>query len=84
MRKVYPVILTPSDNGYVVYVPDFNVNTEGSDPDEALYMARDVIYTMGLVYRDEKKPYPEPKTMTPPHKANEIVSLVDVDFDEYR
>lgn len=84
MRNVYPVILTPSENGYVVYVPDFDVNTEGSDLGEALYMARDVICTMGLVYHDEKKPYPEPKTMTPPHQNNEIVSLVDVDFDAYR
>ncbi|KJS89320.1 MAG: antitoxin HicB, partial [Desulfosporosinus sp. BICA1-9] len=29
MKKVYPVVLTPADVGYVVFVPDLHINTEG-------------------------------------------------------
>ena len=29
MKQAYPIILTPSEHGYVVYVPDLDINTEG-------------------------------------------------------
>ena len=32
MKQAYPIILTPSEHGYVVYVPDLDINTEGKDP----------------------------------------------------
>lgn len=40
MIKAYPIILTPDTGGYVVYVPDLEINTQGNDLAEALYMAR--------------------------------------------
>ena len=48
MTKVYPVILTPTASGYVVTVPDLDINTQGKDLAEAIYMARDAI---GLGYK---------------------------------
>ena len=46
MRNAYPVILTPDEVGYIVYVPDFDTSTQGEDIYDAIEMARDVI---GLV-----------------------------------
>ena len=31
MKAVYPIILTPAERGYVVFVPDLDINTEGED-----------------------------------------------------
>lgn len=85
MKKAYPIILTPDSDGYVVYIPDFNANTQGNDLAEAIEMARDAIGIMGIDMEDDKKPLPEPSsTANFKVKENELVSLVDVDFSEYR
>lgn len=85
MKKAYPIILTPDSGGYVVYIPDFNANTQGNDLAEAIEMARDAIGIMGIDMEDDKKALPEPSS-TADFKVNEneLVSLVDVDFSEYR
>ena len=41
MKVVYPIILTPAERGYVVFVPDLDINTEGEDLADAIEMARD-------------------------------------------
>lgn len=48
MKNSYPIILTPDKVGYVVFVPDFNINTEGDTLPEAIEMARDAIGILGL------------------------------------
>jgi predicted RNase H-like HicB family nuclease len=82
--KAYPVILTPDTNGYVVYVPDLEINTQGNDLADALYMARDAIGAWGICQQDAGRPIPEPAASEPPHKTNELISWVDIDFDKYR
>jgi len=84
MIKVYPVILTPSKSNYVVTVPDLDINTQGKDLAEAIFMARDAIGLWGICRQDLEKPIPEPSVTEPPHEANELVSWVDIDFDKYR
>lgn len=86
MKAVYPILLTHDEPGFVVYVPDFNINTEGNDLTEAIEMARDAISTAGLVMEDENQMLPEPSDINAVKKESEsdIVTLVDVDFDEYR
>lgn len=84
MRKAYRIILKKDTEGYLVTVPDFNCNTQGKDIGEALYMARDVIGSMGISLEDIGKEIPEPDTVTFTAKADEIVTYVDVDFTEYR
>ena len=85
MKKAYPIILTPDSDGYTVYIPDFNANTQGNDLAEAIEMARDAIGIMGIDMEDDKKALPE-QSSTANFKVNEneLVSLVDVDFSEYR
>ena len=84
MIKAYPIILTPDAGGYVVYVPDLEINTQGDDLPEALYMARDAIGAWGICQQDAGRTIPEPSTEEPPHEPNELVSWVDIDFDKYR
>lgn len=84
MLKVYPVIFTPTNSGYVVTVPDLDINTQGKGFAEAIYMARDAIGLWGITTQDDGRPIPEPSTTEPPHEAGEIVSWVDIDFDKYR
>ena len=88
MKSVYPVVLTPAtignDSGYAVFVPDLEINTQGYNLTEAIFMARDAIGLWGITQQDYKRPIPEPSTSEPPHEANELVSWVDIDFDAYR
>ena len=85
MKKVYPVIFTKVEDGYTVYVPDFDIDTQGDDLAEAIDMARDAIGIMGIDMEDDGKPIPEP---SPKEKikseADELVSMVDIDFAAYR
>ena len=84
MIKAYPIILTPDTGGYTVYVPDLEINTQGNDIAEALYMARDAIGAWGICQQDAGRVIPEPSKTEPLHEANELVSWVDIDFERYR
>lgn len=84
MKKVYAVVLTPTERGYVVYVPDLQINTEGRDLADALEMARDAIGAWGIAEEDAGRRIPEPSTTTPAHSPGDIVTLIDIDFAQYR
>jgi len=84
MKKVYPVIFTPDTGGYVAFVPDLEINTQGDDLADALYMAREAIGLWGITEQDAGRSIPEPSAEPPRHKKNELVSWVDIDFDQYR
>lgn len=85
MKNSYPIVLTPEATGFTVYIPDFDINTQGDDLTEAIEMARDAIGIMGIDMEDDGIPLPVPHSITDiTVNANEILSLVDVDFAEYR
>ena len=85
MKAVYPVVFTRLDDGYMAYVPDFDINTQGDDLAEAIEMARDAIGLMGIDMEDDGKALPKPSDVKSiPQKENELVSIVDIDFGEYR
>lgn len=86
MKNSYPIILTVCDSGYVVYIPDFNINTQGNSITEAIEMARDAIGLMGIDMEDDKKILPAPSEINSIKKEidSDIVTLVDIDFTEYR
>lgn len=87
MKNAYPVIMTQGKNFIVVFVPDFNINTQGKDIMDAIEMARDAIGLMGIDMQDGGVALPEASSVASiQEKApmNGIVSLVDVDFTEYR
>lgn len=84
MKTVFPVILTPAENGYVVSVPDLQINTEGEDIPDAIAMARDAIGLWGISEENEGRSIPAASGKLPPHGENEIATLVDIDFEAYR
>ena len=86
MKKAYPVILSRGEKFIVAYVPDFEINTQGADIADAIEMARDAIGVVGIDMEDDGEPLPEPTTVSEvkADSAADIVTLVDVDFGEYR
>lgn len=86
MKNAYPILLMPDQTGYVVYIPDFNINTEGDTMADAIEMARDAIGIVGIEKEDRNQPLPTPTAADKVEKESEqdIVTFVDVDFTEYR
>ena len=85
MKRVYPVVLTQSPESILVYVPDFNIDTEGKDFADAIEMARDAICITAVSIEDDGDALPEPsKVEAVSAKKGSIVTLVDVDVDDYR
>jgi predicted RNase H-like HicB family nuclease len=86
MKAAYPILLCKSKKFIVVYVPDFNINTQGKDESDAIEMARDAIGLVGIDMEDDGEPLPRPSSISAvqKEKKSDIISLVDVDFEEYR
>ena len=85
MKKVYPVVFSPIDEGLLVTVPDLDINTHGKDLPHAIEMARDAISLWCVAEQDEGRELPKVSASTDvPHDEGDIVSLVDVDIDAYR
>ena len=85
MKQVYPIILTPEqEGGYSVLVPDLEIGTQGETVAECIDMARDAIGLWGICEQDAGREIPTVSALSPKHAPNEIVTLVDVDFAAYR
>jgi predicted RNase H-like HicB family nuclease len=88
MKYVYPVIITDSGkepHRWVVFIPDFDAHTEGDDLADAIEMARDAIANLGICMKDMGNEIPEPSTPDMVSvRDGSLLTLVDVDFDEFR
>ena len=84
MKESYPVIMTPVGNGFVVHVPDLDINTEGGSITEAIEMAADAIGLWGITAQDLGKTIPSASSTLPRCDNGELASFVLVDFDAYR
>ncbi|MBP3278782.1 MAG: type II toxin-antitoxin system HicB family antitoxin [Butyrivibrio sp.] len=84
MKEAYPIVLRPTDNGYYVIIPDFDTGTQGDTIAEAMEMARDAIGIVGIDMQDDGEPLPTPNSGKISKEKNDIVTFVDVDFEEYR
>ena len=84
MKAAYPIILTPAETGYVVTVPDLQINAEGADIADAIDMAADAIGLWGITTQDMGKEIPVPSSSLPDCSAGEIATFALVDFDAYR
>lgn len=86
MKNAYPVVMTQGKEFIVVYVPDFNINTQGKDIADAIEMARDAIGIIGIDMEDKGESLPQASAISEISVTAEgdIVTLVDVDFAEYR
>lgn len=87
MKNAYPIVMTQGEEFIVVFIPDFNINTQGKDIPEAIEMARDAIGVIGIDMEDDGEALPEPsdfEKIRTEIQTGDIISLVDVDFEEYR
>jgi predicted RNase H-like HicB family nuclease len=84
MKIAYPIILTPAETGYVVYVPDMDINTEGASVADAIEMASDAIGLCGITMQDNGKEIPVASEKLPACADNEIATFAVVDFNAYR
>ena len=87
MKIAYPIIMTKGEKFIVVFIPDFNINTQGKDIPDSIEMARDAIGLIGTDMEDDVEVLPDASSLDDVRinaPSNSIVSLVDVDFDEYR
>ncbi len=95
MKSVYPAIFTllhDEKDTVLVEVPDLGILTEGFGMPDAMYMARDAIGLKGIDYEDEGRELPaasklgdiDPAAGTFSEDGEGYVSLVDIDFTEYR
>ena len=58
MKGAYPVIIDKSS--FVVYVPDFDISTQGTDIENCIEMAREAIGLSGISLQDIGKNIPAP------------------------
>ena len=84
MKTAYPIVLTPADRGFVVYVPDLNINTEGNTIADAISMAEDAIGLWGITAQDLGKEIPSASVAPPSCAPGEKTAYAVVDFDTYR
>ncbi len=84
MKEAYPIIIAEESDGYYVSIPDFDIATQGSSIADSIAMARDAIGLMGIDMEDDGKELPLPGTAIVTPNKNDTVTLVDVDFTEYR
>lgn len=83
MKQAYPIILTPSEHGYVVYVPDLDINTEGKDPADAIDMAADAIGLWGISAQALGREIPAPSAALPVCAPPQMAAYALVDLDAY-
>lgn len=86
MKTTYPVILREVDGGYLVDIPGFEINTFGASQYEAIEMARDAIGAAGIDKIDHEEILPEPISTKEAKvlAGDDFISVVDIDFDQYR
>ena len=51
MKSAYPIVMTQGEEFIMVFIPDFNINTQGKNIPDAIEMARDAIGIMGIDMR---------------------------------
>ncbi|MDF7636891.1 type II toxin-antitoxin system HicB family antitoxin [Leuconostocaceae bacterium ESL0958] len=84
---IYPIIITPTESKdcrYFVEIPDVDGFTEANTIEESLEMARGYIGEMAIDYQDigETLP-PSNKTLPIVTDPNALVTLIDVNIDDY-
>ena len=87
IKKAYPIVMSRGEKFIIVFIPDFNINTQGKDIPDAIETARDAIGLMGIDMIDDGEALPEASDLADVKAAfpsDNIISLADVDFDEYR
>lgn len=92
MRRVYPVIFTQTQDGFLIEAPDLEILTEGTDMENSIDMARDAISVTLVSMEENNEVIPAPSLIenidvskgTFSAAGKSFVSMVDSDTTEYR
>jgi predicted RNase H-like HicB family nuclease len=92
LKTIYPAFFTKTDAVVLIEVPDLEILTEGKDMVDAVEMARDAIELKCISMEDDGTEIPMPSEITSldvnkgtfVNEGQSIISLVDIDTDEYR
>lgn len=87
MKVFFPVIISTEKTKkyHDVFVPDLEINTEGTDIADSIEMARDAIGLKCITMEDSDIEIPAPSDIKNiSFGKNELVTLVDVDLSDYR
>lgn len=95
MKLTYPILIAQSEDDYLVYIPDMDIYTEGGSMADAMEMARDAIGLKGIDMEDEGIQIPQPSDYETALRiagkdteefdyTSGVLTLVDIDFTEYR
>lgn len=86
MKAAYPVIFVESEKGICrTFVPDFSIASHGETVVEAIDATRHMIGAKGLEIEDLGDEIPKPFSAGAIEQdEGEFISLIDIDFDEYR
>ena len=79
MTEAYPVFIKQHGKDFLVYVPDWDIYTEGRSFADAIAMARDAIGLKGMDYQENQETFPE--VSTPEQAIRLAVAEADEDFD---
>ena len=83
MKRSYPIIMTQGKEFIVVFIPDFNINTQGRDIPDAVKMAYDAIKTVGIDMLDSGERLPDASNIENlVLDSGATVALVDISFIE--
>jgi predicted RNase H-like HicB family nuclease len=84
MKYSYPIVLTKSESGFSVYIPDFEANTQGENAENAVYMAEDAIMLLCTDFAESGKEIPHPSKISDIKiEINQKIAFADIDFDEH-
>jgi predicted RNase H-like HicB family nuclease len=92
LKTIYPAFFTKTDTVVLIEVPDLEILIEGTDMVDAVEMARDAIELKCISMEDDGTEIPMPSEITSldvnkgtfANEGQTIISLVDIDTDEYR
>lgn len=84
MKRVYPAVISPDKDSFLVYIPTLDIYTQGLDVEDAIFMARDVIGIYGISKIEAGEELPESVHLLPKVSGEDIATLIDIDLTEYK
>jgi len=85
MKVAYPVVISNGEKYLIAHVPDCNIDTQGTNIVNTIEMSRDAILIWCVGEQDAGRTLPAPSEIsTIEREADDIITLVDADVDEYR
>ena len=86
MKNVYPVILEKKEDGYLVDIPDFKLQTKADDLFGSIVLARSIISTVLIKKEDKGEELNEAskELKIPEEYTHAFITYIDIDTYKYR